>query len=552
MSRFARIVILFLVILIILFRQGILLHVVLREISLQSTDPSLISLFPDKWSPSNGKGKPFEDQDCPFRASPLYRSIYAYPSPGDDEWEGDILSASNVTSWPWIEIDRRIREAAQVHYDPSSQAVQYTTELLVRDIILHPKSCLRTKDPAKAKLFYVPYLPSVEYHNGSLTLGDYKTSPFGQALMDATAGDYRAWESTFGLTSEYWQRRNGSDHILVFSEPLHGLWHPKSRRGSFHFIHSQKQLTPPIVISVELSRTFVEKYPYCARKNILMPYPNTDGKWFNGYYDQEAERLYQEITVGKSPAALSAEKEIARQTFPSGRNYPRPLAQFYKGGNHGTCRILRLAMQRDFLCTNSSAVLEEQKRTNDALDNYMLAYRQSTFCPCPGGDSPSAKRMFDALHAGCIPIILSHDYVWPLTTEFDGTNGTNLLLRPQDFAIRLKAQDYDEASFHPNCDLANSSSFTIQNYIESLSAAEIARLRVGVEKAANVYAYYKRRTDLPDNPLQAGVLPDGGAAHALVAALAERAEGVLWPACQEELENGSAQPDVPNAWQFAC
>ena len=169
----------------------------------------------------------------------------------------------------------------------SRNAVQCTTELLVRDIILHADSCLVTNVPEPAIFFYVPYLPSVKYHNGSLTLGSYETSPFGQTLLNATEGDYSAWETTFGLTSKYWQRRNGSDHILVFSEPLHGIWHPKARRGSCHFIHSQKQLTPPIVISVELSRTFIDKYPHCARKNVLMPYPNTDGKWFNGKYDQQ-------------------------------------------------------------------------------------------------------------------------------------------------------------------------------------------------------------------------------------------------------------------------
>lgn len=74
------------------------------------------------------------DINCPFRHSPLYRSIYAYPSPGDDRWHGDILASSysdsntstNVSTttssrriphWPSLEIDRHTRETAQVHYD---------------------------------------------------------------------------------------------------------------------------------------------------------------------------------------------------------------------------------------------------------------------------------------------------------------------------------------------------------------------------------------------------------------------------------------------------
>ena len=185
------------------------------------------------------------DRDCIFRNSSIYRSIYVYPKPSN-------------TSWPWIEIDQRIRREGVAHYDSLNKYFnQYTAELLVRDIITHPKSCLQTHNPEEAKLFYVPYLPSIEYHNGSL-YGDYKTSPFGQALVEATNGKYDAWEKIFGLTSMYWKRRNGSDHILVMSEPLHGLTHPRSRRGNYHYIHSQRQMTPPIIISIELSRTFVE------------------------------------------------------------------------------------------------------------------------------------------------------------------------------------------------------------------------------------------------------------------------------------------------------
>lgn len=199
---------------------------------------------------------------CPFAESPLYKSIYVYPSPMDAEWKGSILSEhgkhGNIT-WPWLEMDRRLKAEGKAHYDANHNGFnQYTTELLIRDIMTHPDSCLRTIDPEQASLFYVPYLPSMEYHNGSL-FGDYKTSPFGEALLEATtSARYNLWESTFGLTSKYWERKNGSDHILVMSEPLHGLNHPRSKRGNYHFIHSQKQLSPPIIVSIELSTTFVE------------------------------------------------------------------------------------------------------------------------------------------------------------------------------------------------------------------------------------------------------------------------------------------------------
>lgn len=79
-----------------------------------------------------------DDEDCIFRNSSLYRSIYVYPSPTDkDDWKDSILSKwgienkHNIT-WPWLEIDERTRREGIAHYDSSNVDFnQYTTELLV-------------------------------------------------------------------------------------------------------------------------------------------------------------------------------------------------------------------------------------------------------------------------------------------------------------------------------------------------------------------------------------------------------------------------------------
>jgi hypothetical protein len=204
-----------------------------------------------------------------------------------DGWHGDILSRKvnqkNLPKWPWLDMDASLRESGSGHYDPSSQLGQFTLELIIRELMTHPQSCLRTMDPDKATLFYVPYLPSIELHRGNLHPTDYSTSKYADAISKAIHGNYGPWEKHFGLTSRYWKRRGGSDHILVFSEPLQGLTHPhifhfsRPKRGNYHYIHTQMQLKPPIIISVELSTTFVEMFPRCANKNILAPYPNPDG-----------------------------------------------------------------------------------------------------------------------------------------------------------------------------------------------------------------------------------------------------------------------------------
>jgi len=529
--------------------------------------------------------------DCPFQNSSIVESIYVYPHPGSPEWKGDILSdyvrhrvnsSSNVTieEYPWITNDLHSKTSGTGPYDYNSQLVQYNTELLVRDIIIHPDSCLRTYDPDKAKLFYIPYLPAAEFHNGSL-FPEKTRSKYGKAIQDIiTEKKYDAWEKVFGLTSKYWKKRGGSDHILVFSEPMHGLWHPSSRRGNFHFLHSQFQTHAPVVISNELSKTFINMYPMCAKKNILMPYPNTDGRWFNGKLDDQVKTIVAERTkirkLSDSFATIKGELELEGQREQNQKEQEkmasnttasplRILGYYYTGGNHGTCKQLRSHMKHEFQCSPSGKFVNKYKKV---IGHYSHGYRQASFCPCPGGDSPSAKRNFDVILSGCIPVILSEDFVWPFTAEFDrrndnqtgGSDGVNMaFLNPDDFSIRLRARDHDKSLFDSpeTCNsLKNDNSAgwqgnsTLQSVLEAIPSDELARLRRGLSFAADAYSYYKKSSDLPDNPLQKGILPEGGAAHTLVKALEERASGALWDACRREMEDKDIKDD--KVLKFKC
>lgn len=470
---------------------------------------------------------PEEDVDamCLFRDSSLYRSIYVYPSPGDAEWKGSILSpfGHNLTwnDWPWLTIDNETKTIESSHYHPMSMHAQFSTEILVRDILTHPDSCLRTYDPEEAKLFFVPYFPSMEFHAGKKgSPPSHRTSPFAQSILDILEkNNHSSWERQFGLSSKYWRRREGADHILVFSEPLQGLTHPKNKRGSYHFIHTQKQLTPPIVISVELSTTFVRTYPKCTAKNILLPYPITDGRYYNGNFSRVADI--------KRP--INSQDE-------------RPLLQWYKAGIHGSCVPLRNSVHKDYKCS-------ETFRQQKALDTYYsVGMRLAKFCPCTGGDTASAKRMFDAVLTGCIPIILSHDFVWPLTDELPGDTAP---LKVEDFSLRWNASEYSTRKYNASCQLIDDTQPSLEERIRAIPASEVERLQEGLRRAARIYSYYRPRPNFPWNPLRDGILPDGDAALSLVRALEDRASGERWNGCQEELlQIQQDPPEEPT--KFVC
>lgn len=55
----------------------------------------------------------------------------------------------------------------------------------------------------------------------------------------------------------------------------------------------------------------------------------------------------------------------------------------------------------------------------------------STFCACPEGDSPSAKRQYDAIMSGCIPVLVSNDAIFAFSTDNEGP------LDPDAFSLRI-------------------------------------------------------------------------------------------------------------------
>jgi hypothetical protein len=392
---------------------------------------------------------------------------------------------------------------------------------------------------------------SMEWHNGSQYPRSFETSPFGQAIIDILdARNYHGWEHMWGLSSEFWKRREGADHILVMSEGCHGLTHPRSMAGHDVFIQSQKQMTPPIVIYKDTSKTFVKKYPRCAAKNLVVPAPNPDGRWFNGKVDRMARIIAQNASFSTSPAGL--------QHDPS----RRPLAYYYKAGNHGSCRWLRQQLEKDFECSDTGRYLKRQRSVLPKMYHFPHAFRHATFCPCPGGDTPNSKRYFDAVLAGCIPLILSRDFVWPYSSDIPGSP---VLVRESDFSIRLNSSDFKlaeedgvDGSNRTGC-VADSSPTkrgrrshrtTIQELIQSIPEAEIRRLQGNLPKAASIYSYYEPSADLPDHPLLERTLPNGPAAHALVQALADRRYGKRWPACKAEIQGND--PTRDNVHVFRC
>ncbi len=508
-------------------------HVNVTSRSLRATDVS--SYLREK--------EPEADPDahCIFRDSPLYRSIFVYPSPRDPLFgtmksERARLSENGTfPMWRWLEMNDQFRESHLLMYNTQhDDENQFATDVYVHDIVTHPESCLQTNDPEKAKLFYVPHMETLHWR-GLEMLNELpeewrqkKITPYGEALMSAMDGSYDLWEERYGLTSRYWQRNQGADHFFVMSEPCNGLLHWQGKqRGNRNFLVTQRQHTPPIVISIELSTTYVDMYPKCAAKNIVLPYANVDGKWFQGYFEQKAKAIRKIFALDSLNRSLAHDDD-------------RPILVHYQGGDHGQCTALRRGLNYNHRCNDKSYRMVAKKKIPRQVQMQL-----SKFCACPAGDSPSARRMFDAVVSGCIPVILASDFVWPLTKEVDESVDPD----PSDFSIRLNFTEFGRPVFKGmDCQRVDKDRLTLEEYLETIPDSEIRRLQAGLRKVAPLFEYYQRRNNMTDTPLSDRLIPDGGAAHALVNELAKRATEKRWEQCKQEL----ALPHPPEPTTNPC
>ena len=554
-----------------------------------ATNPSM--LLPSKLldsciSSSSSSNNNNDDQGCPFRDSFLYRSIFVYPNP---HTEADMFAKfrpsnnasadDTIVGWPWIQNLLRHRTNGQGLYDIDNPSLtQFTLDVIVYEIMTSAHSCLRTWDPTHAKLFFVPFLPRLYRRSGGTDTGggedDAKTehtSAYEEALAQAVMGtSYDGWEQMFGLTSQFWKLKQGTDHVVVMPEPLHGLYHPRGKRGFHHYIKTQKQLWAPIVISVELSKTFVETYPSCSQKNIVVPYPNIDGRWYNGRWDEQTMK-YKRTYQRERQSTIDSQNKNQQLDQLTGEvigKDSRPFSVYYAAGNHGECLSLRTSLRTNHQCGNPSVI--KWLALNSENISFPVGMRMVTFCPCPAGDSPSAKRMYDAVLAGCIPVVLSHNFLWPFSTDLSikagrpssvTTNPQYPVLKPETFAIHLDAQSFSHAIYQQTratngsliCHLLDDAQDnqhqqpqSLQTYLlRSFTQEKVSSLQKGLVEATYALSYFASSSrdqdeeSLPDSPLQRGILPSGAATHRLLGELAHRARHGKenWDKCQEEKTN---------------
>jgi xyloglucan galactosyltransferase MUR3 len=248
----------------------------------------------------------------------------------------------------------------------------------------------RTRDPSKASAFIVPYDIGV---NSYIDCNDGRprlAAPHGRMAFSLLADTCKGSDRQL-----YWDK-NGHDHFLINSI-TYGQMVGIAAKEMF-----MKVCQNCSVISIETSPTGLGLAGRTRKRWFAAPYPSS----FHWHEDLK----YLPWAVPGPDEDRSAPD--FRLRFPE-RNIFVLFIGSVKASQAGS-RALRQALYAQCKSNTDSnskpCVWHETTHSCNGIvnaTNAMLLFRRAVFCPAPAGDSITRKSIFDALVAGCIPVIFS-------------------------------------------------------------------------------------------------------------------------------------------------
>jgi len=296
---------------------------------------------------------------------------------------------------------------------------QFYAEIGVHDLLsTHER---RVRSPAEAQLFYVPILPHLSQDAGRCNGTSHRSR------MAAVARRL--------LASPDWARTNGTDHLWVCSCVM---------------MHSM--LTPSLWSLLSTS--------------------------IHGVHDVPRGRA--------SPAACQLSLPYYNPTFaaaapPSARTpgRDRPMLAHFRGRVMNRVRhalVKRYARDRSMLVAAAHAPTAARCNVNKCRASAMAEVgfsprghfdemTRSTFCLVPVGDSPPSSRLFLAIGAGCVPVLISDRLFPPFGARLPWTS----------FTLRVPESEF------------LSRKFNLTTWLRRVTRAELTALQTALaEHAADV------------------------------------------------------------------
>ncbi|KAG9448486.1 hypothetical protein H6P81_008451 [Aristolochia fimbriata] len=268
----------------------------------------------------------------------------------------------------YIEMEKRFRvwayregEPPLVHDGPLNSV--YSTEgHFIDEMDVGNQSPFMARHPDEAHVFFLPFsVVKVKMHV-------YEPKPFTSLLRDRLqrfAVDYVTVVST---RYPYWNRSHGADHFMVSCHD----WGPDFSKANPELFQNMIR----VLCNANVSEGFK---------------PNRDATL------PEIKIPFARLPVVRPP--LSPSK--------------RTILAFFAGRLHGKIRkrLVKHWLGKD---RDVQVYLELPK----SLD-YNKMMRNSKYCLCPSGWEVASPRVVEAIYVGCVPVIISQNYVLPFSDVLD-------------------------------------------------------------------------------------------------------------------------------------
>ncbi|XP_068641578.1 probable glycosyltransferase At5g20260 [Aristolochia californica] len=268
----------------------------------------------------------------------------------------------------YIEMEKRFKvwsyeegEPPLVHDGPLNSIYSSEGHFIDEMDVAHGNPFL-ARNPHEAHVFFLPFsVVKVKMHV-------YDPKPFTSLLRDRLQRFAADYVTVVSNKYPYWNRSHGADHFMVSCHD----WGP------------------------DFSKAHPELFQNMIR--VLCNANTSEG--FKP--DRDATLPEIKIPFGRLP--------VVRSSLPPSR---RTILAFFAGRLHGKIRkrLIKHWLGKD----NDVQVYLELP---EGLD-YKKKMSSSKYCLCPSGWEVASPRVVEAIYVGCVPVIISQNYVLPFSDVLD-------------------------------------------------------------------------------------------------------------------------------------